>query len=100
MRSASADVTTSALVRSELRNTFDGGHVKRVGLAGGFSDLSWASGSRVFLDHGPAALVRRLPAVVREVDRARRDILSGRLVVCDALNDPGSPECAALAPPT
>lgn len=31
---------------------------------------------------------------------ARRDILSGRLVVCDALNDPGSPECAALAPPT
>jgi basic membrane protein A and related proteins len=94
------DLTTAALVRSALDNTFDGGHVKRVGLAGGYSDLSWATGSRVFLDHGPTAMVERLPATVRAVDRARRDILAGRLVVCDALNAPDSAECAALDPPS
>lgn len=94
------DLTTAALVRSALDNTFDGGHVKHVGLAGGYSDLSWSTGSHVFRDRGPHALVRLLPAVMRDVDRARRDIFSGRVVVCDALNDPASQACSVLAAPS
>ncbi|MBZ0280988.1 MAG: BMP family ABC transporter substrate-binding protein [Anaerolineae bacterium] len=59
-----------------------------VGLAEGFAGLSWDVGvcSRTFDQNGPADLVEKLPAVRMAIDEARAKILSGEIVVTNALD--------------
>ena len=64
--------------------TFAGGRTT-AGVPEGGAGLSWDIGSDVFEQHGPEALVSRLPAVKAEVDAYRAKIGSGEVEVIDLL---------------
>lgn len=93
------DRTTYLLINEAMNGRFAGGEFTSVGLADGVSDLSWADGSTVFAENGPAELTGLLPEVEAAVEAAREEITDGSLVVCDALNDPASDECQAVGAP-
>jgi hypothetical protein len=58
-----------------------------VGLKEGFAGLSWDVGvcSRTFDENGPEDMVAKLPEVRQAVDAALAGILSGDIVVTNAL---------------
>ncbi|MBI5669268.1 MAG: BMP family ABC transporter substrate-binding protein [Chloroflexi bacterium] len=73
-------------VNSVVDDTYTPG-VTTVGLKEGFAGLSWDVGvcSRTFDETGPEDMVAKLPAVRQAIDEARAKILSGELVVTNAL---------------
>jgi len=89
------DQTTFNLIKAAQAGDFTSGFVA-AGLADGVSGLSWGDGSTVFQDEGPADMAAKVPDLATKVTELQEQILSGEIVVCDALNDPGSDACAAL----
>jgi basic membrane protein A len=73
-------------VQSVVDDTYAPG-VTTVGLAEGFAGLSWDDGicSRTFDQNGPEDMVAKLPAVRQAIAAAREKILSGELIVTNAL---------------
>lgn len=80
------DNAVFSFVKSVLDDTYIPG-LTTVGLAEGFAGLSWDVGvcSRTFDETGPEDMVAKLPAVRQAIDEARTKILSGELVVTNAL---------------
>jgi len=80
------DNAVFSFVESVVNDTFAPG-VTTVGLAEGFAGLSWDEGicSRTFDENGPEDMVAKLPAVRQAIAEAREKILSGELVVTNAL---------------
>lgn len=62
-----------------------------VGLAEGFAGLSWDDGvcSRTFDENGPEDMVAKLPEIRKAIAEAREKILSGEIVVTNALEEEG-----------
>lgn len=89
------DQTTYQLIEAAATDELESGF-NQAGLADGVTGLSWADGSTVFEDEGPAAMAEQVPAVAEEVAELEEQILNGDLEVCDALNDPASDACAEL----
>jgi basic membrane protein A len=75
-------------VQSVVDGTYTAGETT-VGLAEGFAGLSWDVGvcSRTFDENGPEDMVEKLPAVRQAIDEARAAILSGDIVVTNALEE-------------
>ncbi|HEX2908483.1 MAG TPA: BMP family ABC transporter substrate-binding protein [Phototrophicaceae bacterium] len=75
-------------VQSVVDDTYVAGETT-VGLKEGFAGLSWDVGvcSRTFDANGPEDMVAKLPAVRAAMDAARAQILSGELVVKNALEE-------------
>lgn len=73
-------------IKSVVDDTFEPG-LATVGMKEGFAGLSWDVGvcSRTFDQNGPADLVEKLPAVRQAIADAREKILSGEIVVTNAL---------------
>lgn len=88
------DQTTYNLIEGAMKGKFKPGFVA-AGMADGVTGLSWADGSTVFQDKGPAALASKVPDLKTKVADLQKQILAGSLVVCDALNAPKSDACAA-----
>lgn len=80
------DNAVYAFVESVVNDTYTPGEIT-AGLAEGFSGLSWDVGicSRTFDESGPEDMVAKLPAVRAAIDEARAKILSGEIVVTNAL---------------
>jgi basic membrane protein A and related proteins len=80
------DNAVFSFVESVVNDTYAPG-VTTVGLAEGFAGLSWDEGicSRTFDENGPEDMVAKLPAVRQAIAEAREQILSGELVVTNAL---------------
>lgn len=89
------DTNVYAIIKAAMEGDFTPG-VTGVGLADGSTGLSWDEGSTVFEDNAPAEMADKVAATKDLVDDYRAQILDGSYVVCDALNDPDSDECAAL----
>ncbi|WP_430867659.1 BMP family ABC transporter substrate-binding protein [Demequina aurantiaca] len=89
------DVTTYALIESALNDQFTSGFVQ-AGIDDGFSGLSWLAGSTTFADNGPEALASQVPALTDEITALQEQIVSGEILVCDALNDASSESCVEL----
>ncbi|MBI9045070.1 MAG: BMP family ABC transporter substrate-binding protein [Anaerolineaceae bacterium] len=91
------DTTTFESIKMVVDGTYAGGF-KELGLADGAAALSWDEGSTTFKDNGPAEMVEKLDAVETLVEEYRGKILSGDIVVCDALRDVEmtTEACAAL----
>ncbi|MET0591037.1 MAG: BMP family ABC transporter substrate-binding protein [Naasia sp.] len=72
----------------------------KVGLAEGTTGLSWDEGidSTTFVDNADAAAVTKAEAAQALVEEYRAQILDGSYEVCDALNEPDSAACTAVAP--
>ncbi len=85
------DNAVFSFVQSVVDGTYAPG-LQTVGLKEGFAGLSWDVGvcSRTFDATGPADLVEKLPAVRAAIAEAQAKILSGELVVTNALEDMGS----------
>ncbi len=75
-------------VQSVVDGTYVAGETT-VGLTEGFAGLSWDVGvcSRTFDENGPEDMVEKLPAVRQAIDEAREMILSGEIVVTNALEE-------------
>lgn len=73
-------------VQSVVDGTYTAGSTT-VGLKEGFAGLSWDVGicSRTFDESGPEDMVEKLPAVRQAIDEAREKILSGEIIVTNAL---------------
>lgn len=80
------DNAVFSFVKSVVDGTYAPG-VTTVGLREGFAGLSWDVGvcSRTFDQYGPEDMVAKLPAVRKAIDEAREKILSGELIVTNAL---------------
>ena len=80
------DNAVFAFVQSIVDDTYSSG-ATTVGLAEGFSGLSWDVGicSRTFDEFGPEDMVEKLPEVRRAIDEAREAILAGEIEVTDTL---------------
>ncbi|NWG16440.1 MAG: BMP family ABC transporter substrate-binding protein [Chloroflexi bacterium] len=80
------DNAVFSFVKSVVDGTYAAGETT-VGLREGFAGLSWDVGicSRTFDKYGPEDMVAKLPAVRQAIDEAREKILSGELVVTNAL---------------
>ncbi|HAQ59120.1 MAG TPA: BMP family ABC transporter substrate-binding protein [Microbacterium sp.] len=89
------DMTTYNLIEAALNGEFESGFVQ-AGLSDGVTGLSWADGSTVFADEGPAELAGMVEALSAEVEDLRTQLIDGSIEVCDALNDPSSDICAEL----
>ncbi len=89
------DQTTFKLIESAKNGDFESGFVT-AGIADGVTGLSWFDGSTTFEEEGPADLAAEVPALRDEVESLQQQIIDGSIVVCDALFEPQSPECAAL----
>ena len=75
-------------VKSVVDGTYTPGETT-VGLKEGFAGLSWDVGvcSRTFDENGPEDMVAKLPEVRQAVEAARAAILSGEIVVTNALEE-------------
>jgi basic membrane protein A len=84
------DNAVFGFVESVVNDTYTPG-MTTVGLAEGFAGLSWDLGvcSRTFDEAGPAEMVEKLPAVRMAIADAREKILSGEIVVTNALEEAG-----------
>jgi basic membrane protein A len=82
------DNAVFSFVQSVVDGTYTAGETT-VGLAEGFAGLSWDVGvcSRTFDENGPEDMVEKLPAVRQAIDEARAGILSGDIVVTNALEE-------------
>jgi basic membrane protein A len=82
------DNAVFSFVQSVVDDTYTAGESVG-GMAEGFAGLSWDVGvcSRTFDENGPADMVEKLPAVRQAIDEARTKILSGELVIRNALTD-------------
>jgi len=80
------DNAVFSFVESVVSGTYAPGETT-VGLAEGFAGLSWDVGvcSRTFDENGPEDMVAKLPEVRQAIDEAREKILSGEIVVTNAL---------------
>jgi basic membrane protein A len=80
------DNAVFSFVKSVMDDNYTPG-LTTVGLKEGFAGLSWDVGvcSRTFDQTGPEDMVAKLPAVRQAIDEARAKILSGELVVTNAL---------------
>jgi basic membrane protein A len=80
------DNAVFSFVQSVVDGTYIAGETT-VGLKEGFAGLSWDVGvcSRTFDANGPEDMVAKLPAVRQAIDEAREKILSGEIVVTNAL---------------
>jgi basic membrane protein A len=90
------DVSTYLLIKNTREGKFKGGF-QQISIANGATSLSWDDGSTEFEKKGPADMAAMLPKVKARVDQFRKDILAGKLEVCDALNNPNAAACKALA---
>ena len=90
------DITTYKSVEMVVDGTYKGGFYQ-LGLADGAAGLSWDEGSTTFEENGPAAMTEKIPEVKALVEEYRAKILSGEVVVCDALTD-STLETDACAP--
>ncbi|ROO84429.1 basic membrane protein A [Actinocorallia herbida] len=89
------DQTTFQLIEAAKNGSFKAGFVQ-AGLADEVTGLSWADGSTVFADKGPAAMAGKVAGVTEKVTGLKEQILKGEIKVCDALNEPASAACADL----
>jgi len=82
------DNAVFSFVKSVVDGTYTSGETI-VGLKDGSAGLSWDVGvcSRTFDENGPADMVEKLPAVRQAIDEARAKILSGEIVVTNALEE-------------
>lgn len=82
------DNAVFAFVESVVNGTYTPGETVG-GMAEGFAGLSWDVGvcSRTFDEFGPEDMVAELPAVRAAIEEAREQILSGELVVRNALTE-------------
>jgi basic membrane protein A and related proteins len=80
------DNAVFSFVESVINETYVAGETT-VGMAEGFAGLSWDVGvcSRTFDENGPEDMVAKLPEVRQAIDEAREQILSGEIVVTNAL---------------
>ena len=80
------DNAVYSFAQSVVDGTYASGETT-VGLKEGFAGLSWDVGvcSRTFDENGPEDLVAKLPEVRQAIDQAREKILSGEIVVTNAL---------------
>lgn len=88
------DQTTLNLIKATKDGAFKSGFTA-ASMKDGVTGLSWDTGSTTFADNGPAAVTAKLPALQTKLAALRKQILSGELVVCDALNAPTSAACVA-----
>jgi basic membrane protein A len=90
------DVTTYLLIKNTLEGKFKGGF-QQISMSQGATSLSWDDGSAEFAKKGPSDMAAMLPKVKAKVDDYRKQILGGKLVVCDALNAPDASACKGMA---
>jgi len=83
------DTAVFSFVESVVNDTYTPGETS-VGMAEGFTGLSWDVGtcSRTFDEFGPEEMVAKLPEIRAAIEEARAAILSGDLVVTNALLAP------------
>ena len=84
------DNAVFGFVQSVVDDAYTPGMIT-VGLAEGFAGLSWDLGvcSRTFDEAGPEDMVEKLPVVRQAIADARAKILSGEIVVTNALEEAG-----------
>lgn len=94
------DVLVTRMIKAQRHGNFPGGTTNdaglAAGLAAGLSDLSWDLGSTTFARHAPDNMQASLRLAQARVATARTAILTGRLHICDALNNPTAPICSTL----
>ena len=91
------DITTFKSIEMVVDGTYAGGFYE-LGMADGAAGLSWDEGSTTFEENGPEEMTSKVPEVKALVEEYRAKVLSGEIVVCNALLDPTleSDACAPL----